>query len=99
MTVPQVAHRLLAAKRGSTSLDGLLDCADERVAGQRLRQKLDSSSFHGLHRHRYITVARYENDRHIEPVSRDALLQFETINIGKAHIEHQAARAGHPRML
>jgi len=70
------------------ALDGAADGAQQRVAGERLRQEFDGSRLHGLHCHRYVAVTRDEYDRHINPVSRDALLQFKAIDIGKRDVKY-----------
>ena len=44
-----------------------------------------------IHRHRHVAVTRDENDRHINPVSRNALLQFKPVEIRERNVKHQAA--------
>ena len=47
-------------------------------------------------RHRYVAVARDEDDGHVSPVRSDALLQFETIKVRKTEVEYQAAWGNDP---
>src|ERR1700722_19644986 len=53
-----------------------------------LRQEFDSSSFHRLNRHRHVTVTRDENDRHVNPIVSNMLLQIETIQVWKMNVEN-----------
>ncbi len=67
------------------------DGAQQHVVVERLGQELDGARLHRLHRHRHVAVAGDEDDRHVRPVD-DALLQIETVEVGKSDVEHQAAR-------
>ena len=64
----------------------------QHVIVEWLRQELDRSRLHGLDRHRHVAVARDEDDRHVNPIGGDALLQFETIEVRKINVKYQAAR-------
>src|SRR3954469_14392998 len=92
MAVPKIPHRVLLIEDGAAPLDGMLDGAYKHVADQGLGQEFDCSRLHGLDRHRYIAVARDEDDGHVNPVQSDALLQFQTIKVGKSQVEYQATR-------
>src|SRR6516164_11017724 len=53
---------------------------------------------HRLHRSGHVAITRDEDDRHVRPID-DALLEIETIEVGKRHIENQATRTVDARML
>ena len=71
--------------------DSLPDRVQQHVVIEWLRQEFDSARLHSLHRHEYIPMARNEDDRHVGPLARDALLQVETIEAGKRYVKNEAA--------
>jgi hypothetical protein len=50
------------------------------------RQELDRSRLHGLDRRRHVAVPGDEDDRHVDPIDRDALLQIETIEASRCRL-------------
>ena len=70
----------------------LPDGVQQHLVAEWLRQELDGSRLHGLDRHRHVAVAGDEDDRHVDPVGGDALLQIETVEVRKIDVQHQAAR-------
>jgi hypothetical protein len=68
------------------------DGAQQRLVAERLRQELECSPLHGLDRHRHVAVSRNEDDRHVNPIDGDALLQIEAAEVRKTDVEYQAAR-------
>jgi hypothetical protein len=74
------------------ALDGVPDGAQQHVIAEWLRQELESSPLHGLDRHRHVAVARDEDNRHVNPIGGDALLQIETIETWKRNVKYEAAR-------
>ena len=64
-----------------------------------LCQELDRSRLHRADRHGHVAVTREEDDGHVAPLRRDALLQLETIEVRKAHVEDQAARSNGSRVV
>src|ERR1700688_2509065 len=75
------------------ALDGVPDRVQQHVVAEWLRQELDSARLHGLHRHRHVTVTGDEDDRHVNPIDSNALLQIETIEVRKSNVKDQAARS------
>ena len=71
--------------------DGLLDGMQQHIAPEWLGQELHCASLHRPHCGRHVAVTRDEDDRDIRPID-NALLEIETIEVGKRHIENQAAR-------
>src|ERR1700737_3059459 len=80
-------------KYGAAAFDGIVDCAQQRVPAEWLCQEIDSSRLHGLDRHRHVAVTRDEDDRHVNPIDSDALLQIETTEVWKSNVKYQAARS------
>ena len=60
---------------------------------ERLGQKVDRPCFHRAHGHGNVSMAGNENDRYVNPRSRQFLLNFEATPLGQPHIEHQATRS------
>ena len=83
----------LMIKRGVTARNGLTDGAQQHVVAEWLRQELDSSRLHSLDCHGHVTVTRDENDRHVNSIDGDALLQIETIEVRKTNVKYEAARS------
>src|SRR5437879_4257014 len=92
VTVPERPYLRLATKCGLAALDGVSDGTQQNVIAEWLRQELDSARLHGLDRHRYITVTRNKDDRHVDPIAGDAFLQIETIEAWKRNVKYEAAR-------
>lgn len=55
---------LLRGEPGLAPFKCIPDRLQKHISLERLRQELDGTCFHGLHRHGYVAVARYEYDRH-----------------------------------
>src|SRR5215470_18436696 len=79
------------SKCSAAALDGLTDGSQQHVVAEWLSQELHCPSLHCLHRGRHVAITGDEDDRHICPID-DALLEIETIEVGKRHIENQATR-------
>lgn len=79
-----------------TALDGAFDRAQQRCIVDGLGQELDRATLHGLHRGRHVTVAGDENDRQVEPLGADTLLQLEPVQVRQRHVQHQAAGSEMP---
>ena len=75
------------------ALDGVPDGAQQHLVAEWLGQELDRSRLHGLDRHRHVAVTGDEDDRHVNPIGGDALLQIETVEVRKSNVKHQAARS------
>jgi hypothetical protein len=65
------------------------------TTAERFRQELDGARLHGLDR-RHVAVTRDEDDRHVNPVDGNALLQFETIDVRKSHVKYTDSLAQAP---
>src|SRR6266481_3279207 len=96
VTVPEGPYLRLATKCGLAALDGVSDGTQQHIVAEWLRQELDSARLHGLDGHRYVTVTRNEDDRHVDPIAGDAFLQIETIEAWKRNVKYEAARNKDP---
>src|SRR5579864_1956139 len=92
VTVPERPYLRLATKCGLAALDGVSDSTQQHIIAEGLRQELDSACLHGLDGHRYVTVTRNEDDRHVDPIAGDAFLQIEAIETWEGHVKYEAAR-------
>src|SRR5712664_2500443 len=92
VSVSERPYLRLATKCGLAALDGVSDGTQQHVIAEWLRQELDSARLHGLDGHRYVTVTRNEDDRHVGPIAGDAFLQIETIETWKRNVKYEAAR-------
>jgi hypothetical protein len=86
------AYPGLVIKCGLAALDRVLDRVQQHVVAEWLRQELDSSRLHGLDRHRHVAETGDQDDRHVNPIHSDALLQIKTIEVRKRNVKYQAAR-------
>ena len=79
VAVAKHPHLRLVTKCGAAALDGVPDCAQQHVVAEWLRQELDRPRLHCPDRHRHVAVPGDEDDRHVDPIGSDALLQIETV--------------------
>src|SRR5688572_19267835 len=90
----KLAHVRGKTGGGSASLDRVINGAQQLVADEWLRQELHGARLHGANGRWDVTVAGYENDRHVDPIVGDALLQLEAIEIRQRDVEDEAAGNG-----
>src|SRR2546423_15629874 len=83
------------SKCSAAALDGLTDGIPQHLIAERLGQELHRASLHRLHGGRHVAITGDEDDRHVCPID-DALLEIETVEVGKRYIENQAARTLDP---
>src|SRR3982751_2358185 len=72
------------------ALNGASDGFEQRVVAYRLGQEFHRSRFHGLHGHRYVSIARNEDDGHVIPVALDSLLDVHSAEVRQMDVQHQA---------
>src|ERR1043165_366037 len=72
----------------------LSHCPEQDFVVEWLRQEFQSPSLHGSYRHRHITVTSDEDDWQVRPIG-DALLQFQTVEVGKCDVEYETAWSWH----
>src|SRR5215468_7602433 len=81
----------LVSKCDAAALNGLTDGSQQHVIAEWLGQELHCPSLHRLHRGRHVAITCDEDDRHVCPID-EALLEIETIEVGKRHVQNQATR-------
>src|SRR5260221_4450659 len=81
---------LLAAPH-AVAIQSLVDGIQQVLVFERLSQKLHSTRFHCLHRHRNISMTGDENDGNVDSCISQRALQVETVDSGKAHVQNKAA--------
>ena len=86
----------LVSKRNAAALDGLTDGSQQHVIAEWLGQELHCPGLHRLDRGRNVAITSDEDDRHVCPID-EALLEIETGEIGKRHIQNQATRTADAR--
>jgi len=74
VSVLERPHLCLASEREVAPVESGSNRGEQHVVSERFRQKLDRPGLHGLDRHRHVTAAGDENDGHVGPVDRDALI-------------------------
>src|SRR6202011_1839481 len=74
----------------------LVDRIHQVLVPERLGQKLHGARFHGLHRHRNISMTGDEDDRDLETGISQRALKLQAIDPGKAHIQNKATRTVWP---
>src|SRR5262245_15431267 len=57
------------------------DGVHEHVVVERLGEELGGSSLHRLDTRRNVAVSRDEDDWHLRPIDRDALLNLQTVDV------------------
>src|SRR5207253_5797000 len=81
VTVPEHPYLRLATKCGLAALDGVSDGTQQHIIAEWLRQELDSARLHGLDGHRYVTVTRNKDDRHVDPLAVDVYVHNVTLEM------------------
>src|SRR6202041_1040164 len=61
-----------------------LDRVDEVLITERLGQELNGTAFHRLHRHRDVTVPRYEDDWDWDTLLRELALKIQATRPGQS---------------
>ena len=66
----------------ATPLERLGDRSQRYIVSEWLGQELHRAALHRTYGHRHVAMAGDEDDRHVDAIAGDALLQFETIEVG-----------------
>jgi hypothetical protein len=83
-------------KRTKAASDGVTDGVQQNVGAEWLRQEFDSSRPHGPDRHHCIAATRDEDNRHVNSIDSQVLLQIEPVEVRKTNIKYQATRSRDP---
>src|ERR1700726_3115958 len=87
----QLRKITLLLPRHTVAIQGLLNCNQQGLVLERLGQKLHGTGFHGLHRHRNISMPGDEDDGDPDARVSQLALQVETVDARKAHVQDKAA--------
>src|SRR4051812_46221252 len=68
-------------------------CIEHVLVAKWLGEEINGASLHGTHRHRYVPMARHEDDRIADALPDELALQVEPTHAGKADVQHDAAGA------
>src|ERR1700730_7294215 len=92
-TFPERSQSLFTCPPGTIASEADLDGIQKVLITERLRQELNGTTFHSLHRHGNVTMPGDEDDWEI-PVGRgEVALKLETASARQSHVEHQAGRS------
>src|SRR5580698_8694149 len=87
----EVGQRAFTLPADAIARQAELNRVKKLLIADRLGEKLDRATFHGLHRHRNIGVSRDKDDRQVSAGRREFTLEFETALPRQSHVQHQAA--------
>src|SRR5258707_11335577 len=90
VTFSQPGIVTLLAAPDSVAIQSLLDCVQQVLVVERLGQKLHGTRFHGLHRHRNVSVTGNKNNWDLDARVGQLTLKVQTIDAGKVYIQNQA---------
>src|SRR6202011_5800495 len=83
---PERGHRLLIPPPRAIASQRKRDCIEQVLVAKGLRQELDGTTLHRLHRHRDIAVTGDEDDRDLCVRPREFALKIETALSRQSHI-------------
>jgi hypothetical protein len=78
---------------GTVTCKTELDRIEQVLIAERLRQKLDRSSLHGLNRHGNVAVPGDEDNRQMNVRGRKLSLEIKPTSPGQSYVEHEAGRS------
>src|SRR4029077_13933648 len=76
--------------RYPVAIQSLVDRIQQGLVQKRLGQELHGTGFHGLHRHRNISVPGDEDDGNLDTRITQLALKFQAIDARKAHVQNKA---------
>src|SRR6266700_1633742 len=89
-TFPECSQCLFTCPPGTIASEADLDGIKKVLIAERLRQKLNGTTFHSSHRHGNVAMPCDEDDWEV-PVGRgEVTLKLETASPRQSHVEHQA---------
>src|SRR5216684_3853860 len=89
----QLGKVSLLSTRQTVTIQSLVDRIQQVLVLERLSQKLHGTGFHGLHRHRDISVTGDEDDGDLDARVSQLALKVQAVDARKAHI-HNEDRGG-----
>src|SRR3984957_12940170 len=90
--VPERPHLRFLTQYALASINRIADRVEQHVSVEWLRQEFCSSCLHRPDCRWYVGVPCDEDDRHVNSIGGDALLQIEAIEVRKLNVKYQATR-------
>src|SRR6185295_6231661 len=90
--MPQSLHLGLVAQNEAAVFEGLPDGPQQHFVTEWFREEFNSPCLYGLDRRGYVAVPRDEDDRHVGPFDRYAILQVEAVQAWKRNVQDETAR-------
>src|SRR6266576_2063581 len=92
-TLPECSQGLFTCPPGTITSKAGLDGIEKVLITERLRQELNGTTFHSLHRHGNVTMPCDEDDWEVPFGRGEVTLKLETTSPRQSHVKHQAGRA------
>src|SRR5882672_1107733 len=67
-----------------------MDRIEQILVPEGLGKKFNRTGFHGLHRHRNISMTGDKNNRNSDAGINQLMLKVQTVDSGKSHVQNQA---------
>src|SRR6266478_5802653 len=90
VALSQLAKLTLLLARHPVAIQSLVDRIQQVLVPERLRQKLHRTGFHGLHRHRNISMTGDEDDGNPDARVGQLALKVQSVDSRKSHVQNQA---------
>src|SRR6266446_1135972 len=87
----QLGEATLLLASYTVAIQSLADRIQQLLVLERLGQKLHGTGFHGLHRHRNISMTSDEDDGDLDARVSQLALKVQAVDARKAHVQNKAA--------
>ena len=87
---PERAQGLFILAPSTIASEAHLDRVDQVLITEGLGQELNGAALHRLHRHRDVTVPRYEDNRDLDIRSRELALKIQTAPPRQSNVQDEA---------
>src|ERR1017187_1619534 len=91
VVLSQLAKFALLLTRCPIAIQSLMNRIQQILVPEWLGQELDRAGFHGLYRHRNISMAGDKDDGNPDSGVNQLALKIQTVDSGKSHVQDQAA--------
>src|SRR6266436_2431285 len=92
VALSQFGKVTLLLARHTVAIQSLADRIQQVLVLERLGQELHGTGFHGLHRHRNISMSGDKDDGNLHTRITQLALKVQTVDARKAHVQNKAAR-------
>src|SRR5713226_3064765 len=90
VAVSQLAKLTLLLARHTVAVQSLVDRIQQVLVPEGLSKELHRAGFHGLHRHRNISMPGDEDDGNPDARIRQLALKVQTVHTRKSHVQNKA---------